>query len=211
MPFDHVISIGATCTPAWQIRTHFPGAKAFPLDWRITPWSTMVSLIENDFYGFAERDQFYLSEDKKSIFHKRYEIDMPHDFRKSGGIIASDWADYLDDVVLKFKHLIDRWNSVLESKSRILFVRHQGNVVIGENKPTLIPISDAKYLCELLQKKTYGSKITILFLNAVEGKDSIHPCAKTAYVRYANETDWPNASDRWKGATSAWAKVFENM
>ncbi|NLH80100.1 MAG: hypothetical protein GX458_04545 [Phyllobacteriaceae bacterium] len=211
MPFDHIISIGATCTPAWQIRSHFPGAKAFPFDWRITPWPTMVSLIENDFQGFAEPDQFYISDDKKSVFHKKYEIDMPHDFHKSGKFIADDWEEYLDGVVQKFKYLIDRWSSVMESRSRILFVRHQGNVVIGDNKPTLMPVNDAKYLCELLQNKARGSEIKILFVNAVDGNTSINACAKTADVRYANETDWPNESDRWKGATTEWAKVFENI
>ncbi len=49
MSFSHVISLGAACAPAWQIRNFTEQETAFPFDWLVLPFNSLLEILRNDF------------------------------------------------------------------------------------------------------------------------------------------------------------------
>jgi hypothetical protein len=208
--YDAVVSLGATCTTAWQAQRHFPGSPAFPLDWRVVSFDALLHLVETDFAPMIDTSAYEITADGKNICLQSLGITFPHEFRREGGQITSSWKDTLPTTVSKFAHLVERWRALIEGPVDVLFLRHTGHYGLGVDGHRLLKDAEVSTLCDLLERKAPRLNFRILFLSATAGKIT-HPRAHAAAVRFANAEDWPSADDRWKGATAAWGALFEGV
>lgn len=208
--YDHVISLGATCTPAWQIRHYFKQEKAFVFDWLVTPWETVLDLIGEDFRGFVSEDNVELSSDGTTVRNRRFPVLHHHDFHRDGNLIAEDWKKDIPSVVQKYEFLANRWNEELSKRAKVLFVRHEGRLSISGKEYSRIDGNDADGLCKLIADKYPLLDFNVLFVTALSSSPTDHR-AINVEIDYANDSDWPNPEDNWKGKTSGWQAVFREI
>lgn len=208
--YEKCISLGATCTPAWQIRNYCHSAKAYPFDWLVTPFSSLIQIIENDFEKFIGPDDLQVIWDGGTVMNTRYNILHHHDFQRVSGKINSGWKASTAEVASKYEYLANRWRSLSEYDGKVLFVRHQGHLDSDFRYLRPLDEDDMRILQNALSHHFPGLDFDILFVTA--GSSAARsPRLHHASVRYANEADWPNPDDRWKGATSDWARLLTDL
>ena len=97
------IPIGIDCSISHYLRHVGLRYEAFPFDWNVTPITSALSLIENNFEGFLEFDNLqFLPPTKRLLFEendlvvnitndiitpvvcRRYGMLFPHDFSEAG-------------------------------------------------------------------------------------------------------------------------------
>lgn len=210
--YDHVISLGAACGTAYQIRTHFPHAKAFPLDWLITPFTSLFALIEDDFENLAPEEQLRFGDDGV-VYNQATPLLFPHDFEKNGAIGDDQWQSSVDRANSRFSYLVNRLRDVLISSTSIAFVRHQGDNVLGSDIIPRISSQKINQLCDLIQEKYPTLDFDLLLVSAHNNDDPgvLNPRVKKFEVRYTDEEEWPENDDRWRGASKDWDAVFAGI
>ncbi len=208
MAYDKLISLGGTCTPTWQLRTFCGSDALYPFDWVLTPFASLLRVLENDFAGFADVGCFHLSWDQKSVYNSRYNVLHHHDFPSgAGGTIADHWRDKIPPLPRKYEFMIERWRDALDGTSSVLFVRHQGHFETETWRCNAdLSAGDMDTLCRLLEKTYPHVAFDVLFVTAGHAQ-AAHPRARLAQVGWG-EQDWENPSERWKGATQDWQRAL---
>lgn len=138
----HIVSLGDTCSVAYQKRTLGYDEAYYPFDWIKTPkFADVNSLISNKFEGLLDNltfksksnkfpidsgssddTHFFISvnnADESNIYQNNM-CTFYHDFRD-----GVDFEEQLTAVKDKYKRRIQRFYSLLESKGKIIFVRDQ--------------------------------------------------------------------------------------
>ena len=128
------VPVGINCAP-----THFLGANrlrkgAYPFDWNVTPLSSMIELIENDFHDYLRLENLeFLPPTRRMLFKergvglkasdelitpvicRRYNILFPHDFSEAG-------IDDYEEVRNKYLRRIERFKKcVSEHDVRLVY------------------------------------------------------------------------------------------
>lgn len=132
------IPIGIDCSASHYLRSTGQRNEAFPFDWNITPISSALKLIENNFEGFLELGSLeFLPPTYRLLFREngvdvkitkdiitpvichRYGILFPHDFSESG---VKDYK-YVKD---KYERRILRLMDIIKSPSKKIFLYNLG-------------------------------------------------------------------------------------
>ena len=210
--YDYVISLGAACGTAYQIRTHFPHAKAFPLDWLITPFDSLFALIEDDFRNLAPEEHLRYGDDG-IVYNHAVPLLFPHDFEKSGVIGDSHWKPSIDRANSRFAYLVNRLHDTLRTSASIAFVRHQGANVLGSDIIPRVSSEKVNRLCDLIENKYPNLDFDLFLVSGHDNDDPVplNPRVKKFDVRYTDENEWPNHDDRWRGASEDWDTVFAEI
>ncbi|MDZ4791384.1 MAG: DUF1796 family putative cysteine peptidase [Hyphomicrobiales bacterium] len=208
--YEKCISLGATCTPAWQIRNYCHLAKAYPFDWLVTSFGSLIEVIESDFEKFVDCDDLQVIRDGGTVLNTRYNLLHHHDFQRISGKIDPGWKSSAVEVASKYEYLANRWRSLSEYEDKVLFVRHQGHLDADFKYLSPLVEDDMHILQATLSRRFPRLDFDILFVTAgsspTESARLYH-----ATVPYANEADWPNPDDRWKGATADWDRLLTDF
>lgn len=81
--FENIISLGAFCFIAGNLRSLNLRTQAFPFDWNITDMKTVITLLNNNFEDFCNAQYLVKKYDNKNIFfdNKKYSLlRFVHDF-----------------------------------------------------------------------------------------------------------------------------------
>jgi hypothetical protein len=213
MHFDYIVSLGASCTAAYQIRSYFGQEIAFPFDWLITPWSSMIELVTNGFVGFIDEEHLAPYKDYFSIMNTKHPILHHHDFSREEGVVTPRWKDEVANVRGKYDYLCARWERVLDGCDSVLFVRHQGHNHLDDELITRISVPEANSFCSLLEDKFHNLRFSVLFASAVayDPQHVLHSKAIVSEVRYTDFQEWPDPLDYWRGCTLDWKAVFDRI
>jgi hypothetical protein len=124
--YDRVVSIGSNCEVTWNIRNHFKVDRAYPFDWWMTPFNTMIELLENRFTGLFESTNIHVPPDRKTVVDKRYNLMYHHDFhRDADGLVILDSIDeQIIELKKKYEFLSRRFIGELGGKE-VLFIRNR--------------------------------------------------------------------------------------
>lgn len=135
------ISIGSSCSVAYQLQQNGCRYGAFPFDWtRTKKLSSITNIIKNQFMHFDEfykiknvknhpllvNDEFVsnvLNDDENtSTIHAKniYDVHSFHDFTS-----RMPFEDQQNDVIEKYKRRIDRFYEALMSEKTIVFIRDE--------------------------------------------------------------------------------------
>ncbi|WP_150464419.1 DUF1796 family putative cysteine peptidase [Francisella sp. XLW-1] len=124
------VPIGIDCDVAYYLRSINLRREAFPFDWIVSPISSSIELINNDFEGFLEFSNLsFLEPTKRFLFKdnelcedmvtpvycKRYHQLFVHDFSARG---INDYTQVFD----KYKKRVNRLRELLYNKEKIVFV-----------------------------------------------------------------------------------------
>jgi len=203
--YDRILSLGATCTPTWQIRHRTGDEALFPLDWTTTTFDALIPLIDSNFAALTDVSAYRETADGHSIRNIRSDTRHIHDFpRTPDNRLAPNWRAALPLVQRKYEAAIDRWNDAVESSGSILFVRHQGHFDLNAGTCANLLPGDVEKLCVYLEWKYPRLAFDVLLVTAGIHPDMPgHGRVQVATVGYG-ESDWDNPADRWKGATGQW-------
>lgn len=191
--FHKVISLGHSCVPAFYIRKWLrKQPEAYFFDWLVTPPPALLAIIRSGLMTLFEQQKFAISEAPKPssiyvpVIHTQLKVLFYHDFKKTRGLVD------FTPVRNKYSFLAERWNKLMNSDNRILFIRHH------INKEECIALKQV--LCGAYPKLDFE----ILAINECDPatlKWDI-PKVNSQYVKYC---------DKWVGDESEWAKAFKSV
>ena len=127
-PYDEIVSLGAHCRVAYNLRRTFGISRAFPFDWWVTPAQALVA-----FLGDPSFDKLYdelrmapaMGGDRiLAIDNLHYGVQLQHEFpRQRGGALVDDWPAHLGSARERTEFLWDRMVGLMRQGRRMLFVR----------------------------------------------------------------------------------------
>lgn len=191
-PFDAIINVGGDCQSAYQLYVNGLRKYALPFDKLITPYDALEKLLENDFEGFLDQENFELAVDEagiKYILDKKYGTRFIHDFK-----CEEDFLKDYESVQETYLRRITRFFDVLSACKNPVFIRK------GITKEQAVSLRD------LLQKLYPDKSILIVALSGaeeikedwqLEGIQNFYLQQPTPYT--------------WKGDPAAWQEIFKAL
>lgn len=140
-----------------------------PFDWLGSPMWAICKAIETNFSGFTDRSLIQLRKrfsDKSDEFltHSEYNFSFVHDFGKNGKTISDEkWIEVSE----KYQRRIERWKSILEKGSSLLFIRLETDKANRIEYPEFKQEKDEKYYVEKFADSMKANHVNskILFLS----------------------------------------------
>lgn len=134
----HIISLGSTCSVAYQLQQYGMRTNAYPFDWvRSQNFSDVVKVIESKFDAYIESVTQISSSEKFPVFdtddfpnstgennvtmdimQNKYNIKFYHDF-------ISGNLDNRIPVLVKYQRRIERFYDTIQSGQPILYIRDE--------------------------------------------------------------------------------------
>ena len=132
-----IIPLGATCSIAYQLKSHNLREKSYPFDWvRINNLNNVTNLLKNNFYTFLDQDKYdfkLISNDFEingkmlSYIYANGYCKFYHDF---DNYISSETFEIFS---IKYRRRINRLMETIKNSEKILFIREEiGNLNIDK-------------------------------------------------------------------------------
>lgn len=193
MRYNKVISIGHACQPAHYIRQFTNQQEAYFFDWLVTPTDSLVKLMQTGPESlFYDKAQFVAVDEpgrkKATVTHKGLGVVLYHEFPSGPKALSS-----YDSVVLKYRHLAQRWYTIGLIRSKVLFIRHYA----GKN--------DAQLIQNTIRQTFPQLQFDLLAVN--EDEANIAPWGLPGIINMCVN---PTTSD-WKGDSVGWTDVFKKV
>lgn len=113
--FENFISLGTSCVVAAALSKHGLRSAAGPFDWCVSPFESVLTLMETDFCDFMNYDNLKVEKDREWVFYdKKYKIQYPHEIKTSLDV------DY-KEITEKYKKRIQLFRGMIQK--RTCFVR----------------------------------------------------------------------------------------
>ena len=124
MQYDTIIGLGANCSVAQAIRTHFKVTQAYPFDWWISHHVQTLNVLKGDFKGLCDKDDLVVADDYSTVISRKYGIWHHHEFpRDDSDKIIPLTGEAIENARSKLCYIVDRMLTQLSS-GRHLFVRY---------------------------------------------------------------------------------------
>ena len=118
---SNIISLGFFCSCASELERVGLRKASYPFDWTISPFPSVLSLINNHFEGFLDYDLLEQNISKPAYYrNKNYNIQFFHDFNKYHSL-----ASQLKKVQKKYERRIKRFYETTQQPT--LFLRYIAN------------------------------------------------------------------------------------
>lgn len=179
MEYDAIISLGAACKTAANIRRYFGNDRAFPFDWWITRPHGVGKILRADFHGmmnpqFLERRTLG---DADTVYDHQFEVTYHHEFpRDEAGKIVADYQRHIPRRLERLRALAERMNRIC-STSRVLFVRQEAAAPEAEAAARAVAIQ----WLGLFREKWPQGHADLLLLDAHDVRDTSHLDTGTVY------------------------------
>ena len=186
--FDHVVSLGCSCQPAFQIRRLLGIDEAQVFDWLITDDPGIVHLIGNAAEDvFRQDDLKWINGAVRSQAHgTRYMHEFPTEADLEKGFAEN---------AARFEALTRRWRDLMSSDARVLFVRLHAR---SED-----PAAAAALLRDTLGAAAPGLRFELLYLTAPEIFDPAWDTAGITHRPVAQPEPYT-----WKGDDAVWERLL---
>ena len=133
--YTHIVSLGSSCRPSYQIARHFKFKESYPFDGWITPLDSIALYIERlgeDLYEPANLQEWRKDGEILTIVNVKFQIELFHDFKRGGTAdppnVLPNWQSGIEQARSRTDHLVDKFQSLNRSSNHILFVRHLDKV-----------------------------------------------------------------------------------
>ncbi len=191
-PFDAIINLGGDCQVAYQLYVHGLRKYALPFDSLITPYDSLVNILEHKFMDFMIPDNFELvinENNEKYILDKRYGMRLLHDFK-----LQEDFLNNYDEIATKYARRIERFIHIVTTAYYPLFIRK------------IISKEQTNDLKNVLATMREGKPFLLVVLDDTEeikddwGLESV----RNYYLRQPEPYIW-------KGDVQAWKEIFHEL
>ncbi len=189
--YDVAIGLGGYCQVARAM--HYNGIRyhAYPFDWLFSPFDSVFEFIAKRGVHFLDKDTLvfvtgkpdYLGGHRDHILDTVYGLQLLHDFEASPNFLK----DY-DSMKAKYERRVARFFAALDSKEKILFIRHG------------ITYMQAVLLDQLLHTRYPQLSYTILAVDNTEEmkRDWGLQRVKNVYLRQTEPWVWWGDDAAWK-------------
>ena len=164
---------------------------ALPFDHLVTPVESLLKILEHRFELFLEKEAlaFRATEKEKYVEDTRYGIRMIHDFS-----LTEDFLKDFEDIKAKYTRRIDRFQKLLQSSRKVLFIRKR----ITKEQVVLLDI--------LIRKLYPQLEFLIVALDGSKEcqEDWQIPHAKNFHLRQPEPYIWT-------GDDRAWKEIFDQL
>jgi hypothetical protein len=119
--YDAFISLGGSCQTAHQLEVNKLKGPTLPFDWVVSPFSSVHTLIANDFADLLEKENLTLVQDDEVgwyVHDEKYRIRFLHDFP-----LDLDFMRAYDAVRSKYERRSKRLLELLNTSRRVLLIR----------------------------------------------------------------------------------------
>jgi hypothetical protein len=208
MTFDFIISLGSNCEITENIRSYFNLDKAYPFDWWMTPFSSLLHLLEERFTQLFEWQNLTVSEDRQTVIDQHYNIMYHHDFKRDQDekIRVDQIEEQLPNLKQKYTMLSQRFLTELRGK-KVLFIRNRcGNDINYLNAD--VSTLEHKHVYQLhrqLQSALPESRISILITNLP--KRPTLKIQQHGYIWWDSVVEHNDAED-YRGSVAGWQELF---
>lgn len=129
--YQSIISLGAWCQVAEQLRLHHLPRTLSPLEWTVAPWDAMTAVIRDDGRHLCA-DVRIEGEDRQPVC-QHYGLLYPHDFHPPHGD-KSQWFEITPEELAaaqsKYAHKMSEFRRACRQKEgRIAFIRMGGEAL----------------------------------------------------------------------------------
>lgn len=219
LTYDAVISLGCRCDTAFQIRNYFGIDRAYFFDWLISPLSSVINLLDNDFSDVCLRENLEIipapvsGPTVETVIDKKYGYALHHEFsRTPEGRISAAFEEEFAKANSKLLFLSQRLNWILSNRGRVLFVRRGGDFDIRDEIPYKNDDSCILRLNSSLRRKAPNLDFDLLALNAPQPNqgqipENIH--FRSLHGPKAGE--WSDPAHNWKGSTISYSESFDSI
>jgi hypothetical protein len=200
------ISLGSTCSVAYQLQTHCIKKCTYPFDWvRINKFSNINELLKSNFEDFDKIqvkiienlnkfpliDDDFVFNDKKTIICENKFATFYHDF---------DSIENIPNQYKKYERRIDRLYNILRSNNHIHFIR-------DELKPNSLHIDDIIEFDNILKYINPNIKYTFTIV-IHNSKNKEYPILKLKLnnINIINDT---NTFADWIRPNIDWSEIFK--
>jgi len=190
-PYDALINLGGECQVAYQMRLHGIRSESLPFDWIITPFESLVKIVQERFENFLKKENlvFIENEKEKYVFDTYYGIRFLHDFK-----LQPDFIKDYDRIQQTYARRIERFLELLQKSKHALFIRKT------------ITKEQAITLRSLLQSITPDN--TFIILAADQNPHTQQPWNLDQIKNFYLETPVPAS---WKGDAQSWENAFAGV
>lgn len=215
-PFDHIISLGARCQTAHQIRRYFGVQTPWPFDWWVTPTMSLIELLENDFDGLFDPNCLEIGDGKAPgdgkhwTLCRRTGVIHAHDFERDQVTWEIDMTKFPAMCAanrVRYGAVID-WFRRLEG--RVLFVRCGKGFNHRSVRDAYYSVETLNRLMAALDKRLPGVDARLLLLSGDMEEPADPDFDRTgidAKITFDHADN--SAATRWEGDDAAWDAVFE--
>ena len=184
-PYTQIISLGRACQPRYQLRRMRGTVDAYPFDWIITPDAGLCTVIADDLKGFL--DPQLLQRGADGVMRDvRHDIRFVHEFPADQSIEIG-----LQQHGPRFIQHIRRWQALMASDQRVLFVRqHAWDSDIA---------AAAVRLSQTLARAAPALDFDLLYLTNPAHHDPARQAPRTVFRPLAQSPDV-----RWQGDDATW-------
>lgn len=190
-PYDAIINLGRDCQVQYQLTINKLRPYSLPFDYILTPFTSLCAILRANFADYTEPDNFELMVDGKEtwIQDKHYGTRLIHCMRLNEHFLA-DHPQFKE----KYDRRIERFQTVLASSARILFIRKG------------IDRTQSERLSELLAELYPHLDFTLAALGGKEAsiQDWALPRVKNFYL----VTPKPYV---WTGDNNSWRSIFSQL
>ena len=211
LPPAHVVPLGLSCRVAYQVRTCFASATAYPFDWWLTPIDALTRyLLRPDperIYGRGALAELVVGDQISAIVAPEFGFQLFHEFPRQdigrpARVVAPDWRDHVAAARNRHTQRLDRFLALDQPGNRILFVRDRLDAESGSGLRA--PAESVAGLWHALSKLFPRAGIELLLIN-VPALRLPHQSA----VRRIDFVDPPGEPpEAWRGDSERWARAF---
>lgn len=119
--YDAFIGLGGSCQIAHQLEVNKLKGPSLPFDWVVSPFSSLHTLIQNNFADLLLKENTVLVQDDEAgwyVLDRKYRTRFLHDFP-----LDLDFMRAYDEVKAKYERRSRRLLELLDSSRRVLLIR----------------------------------------------------------------------------------------
>ncbi|HEY5238700.1 MAG TPA: DUF1796 family putative cysteine peptidase [Rhizomicrobium sp.] len=128
-PATYIVSLGARCALAYNLRRFYNFRGALPFDWWITSNPGVAGFLRRmDIEYLYDPTQLELSTDAMTVRHRGLNFHLHHEFPRENGNVGAILPNWLDTIELpksRTAALVNKFLALNSPNNRIVFVREQ--------------------------------------------------------------------------------------
>lgn len=198
-PVDHIISLGASCETAYNLRRHFQFATAYPFDWWVSSLHGVTGFLDaRDPLALYAPENLARRQDGSTVDNLAFGIalhhEFPRDWKQPGHPVKADFLSGLHAPRQRTAHLAERFFALDTERTRLLFVRQMALADASDKALDM--------LLDVLRKRFVRARFSLALVDPPAAV-SIPPECAAVYARSSSRMGWKGDPQRWDAALAS--------
>ena len=207
----HVVPLGQTCRVAYQVRTHFATATAYPFDWWLTPLGGLIRYLAD-----PDPDRVYREEKlelrvvdgwARTVVAPEFGVELFDEFPRQAAAgpvraVAPGWQEHIAAARARHVQRLERLLSLDRPGNRVLFVRNRFDLETHDESAQ----EAVERLWSVLRARWAASDTWLLLVNL---PPFVSPDERVLRLDFEDPPGAP--PEEWRGDPARWAAGFAGL